>query len=186
MLTSSIATTPVINIFPDSNDNTIDESSIESPEFISPETITDTNDSLYASPIHLELIDDEFSDEDLQSRKLHRTTNLTNINDFIRLIDDGEKYQSVNYLPINNRKSLDFEKFERNKIRKSLQDNLDRECSTNFISNLSLVENAVFLSIEKYQKSQSDFMNLLEDDDYINTIKNDPYDNEPDEYYLNF
>ncbi|CUM45503.1 uncharacterized protein AC631_05255 [Debaryomyces fabryi] len=186
MFTGSVASTPMINIFPDSNNNIIDESSIESPEFVSPETITDNSDSLFASPIHLELIDDEFSDEDLQSRKLHRTTNLTNINDFIRLIDDGEKYQSVNYLPINNRKSLDFEKFERNKIRKSLQDNLDRECSTNFISNLSLVENAVFLSIEKYQKSQSDFMNFLEDDDYINSIKNDPYDNEPDEYYLTF
>lgn len=186
MFTNSVTATPVINIFPDSNDNIIDESSVETPELISPETITDMNDSLYASPIHLELIDDEFSDEDLQSRKLHRTTNLTNINDFIRLIDDGEKYQSGNYLPINNRKSLDFEKFERNKIRKSLQTNLDKECSTNFISSLNLVENAVFLSIEKYQNSQNDFVNFLEDDDYINAIKNDPYDNESDEYYLNF
>lgn len=186
MLSSAISSpTPAINIFSDSNEHAIDESSIESPAQVSPETISDMNDSLYTSPIHLELIDDEFSDEDLQSRKIHRTTNLTNINEFIKLIDNGDKYQSANFLPINNRKSLELENFERIEIGKSLQNNLHRECSTNFVSNLSLVENAVFLSIEKYHTSNSRFLSYLEDIDYSNAIKNEPYDNESDEYYLN-
>lgn len=186
MFSSSVSShTPNINILPDAPSSKIDESPAESL-FVSPETISDTCDPIYASPIHLELIDDEFSDDDLQARKLHRTTNLANINEFMKLVDEPDQYKASKFLPINNRKSLEFEKFERNKIKQSLQDNLDREASTNFISNLKLVENTMFLSIEKLREMENDFLLSLDDNDYVSSIKNDPYDNESDEYYLNF
>lgn len=117
-----------------------------------------------------------FEDEelDLSSQKLHRTTNCYGISDFVLLMlhDHIDTDTHTSYLPINNRKSLDMERMEQEQIRRSLQLSIMKEC-TEWESNLKLVENAIFISINTVAGNL--LLDLLDDSDYTTMLKEEPY-----------
>lgn len=159
-----------ITILPDAASDKLDEQLLEdsnSPYTPEAAVVTDTIPDV--STISIE--DEEL---DLKSLKLHRTTNYYGISDFVLLMlhDHVDRDAQTSYLPINNRKSLDIERLEQDKIRRSLQMSLLKECKE-YESNLQLVENALFISISS--ASRDDFLDQLEDLDYAATFKSEPY-----------
>lgn len=159
-----------IAILPDAASDKLDEQLLEDTNSpYTPDAVVVTDTIPDVSTISIE--DEEL---DLKSQKLHRTTNYYGISDFVLLMlhDHVDSEAQTSYLPINNRKSLDIERLEQDKIRRSLQMSLLKECKE-WKSNLQLVENAIFISIKS--ASNDDFLDQLEDLDYAATFKSEPY-----------
>ena len=159
-----------IAILPDAASDKLDEQLLEDTNSpYTPDAVVVTDTIPDVSTISIE--DEEL---DLKSLKLHRTTNYYGISDFVLLMlhDHVDSEAQTSYLPINNRKSLDIERLEQDKIRRSLQMSLLKECKE-WESNLQLVENAIFISIKS--ASSDDFLDQLEDLDYAATFKSEPY-----------
>ncbi|CCE82902.1 Piso0_002660 [Millerozyma farinosa CBS 7064] len=129
--------------------------------------------------------DDEIDSSFAESKKkrIPRTVNFNDIREFISLSGGASDAESQKYLPISNRKSLDFEKSERKKIKQNLSEKLDHDSPKDLYPNLKLVENAVFLSIET-KKDQTEQDTILDDIDFTNVLKFEEYDNLNEEYYL--
>lgn len=126
-------------------------------------------------------MDDSFTEPN--KKRIPRTVNFNDISEFLSLLGYVSDAESQKYLPISNRKSLDFEKIERKKIRQSLQEKLDNDSPKDIYPNLKLVENAVFLSIET-KKDQFQQKTILDDIDLTDMLKFEEYDNLSEEYYL--
>ena len=159
-----------IAILPDAASDKLDEQLLEDTNSpYTPDAVVVTDTIPDVSTISIE--DEEL---DLKSQKLHRTTNYYGISDFVLLMlhDHVDSEAQTSDLPINNRKSLDIERLEQDKIRRSLQMSLLKECKE-WKSNLQLVENAIFISIKS--ASNDDFLDQLEDLDYAATFKSEPY-----------
>lgn len=121
-------------------------------------------------------IDKDFSSLlDYSIRKIHRTTNLYNIKEFRKLMNVSIDEDDM--LPLINRKSLQFESLECQKLE-SLLNHSDPIVDDNFSSTLTLVENVYFLTTTSETKSNFPF----EDDiDYCQLFKEESYDVESDE-----
>lgn len=160
-------------ILPDTLSDKLDEHLIEDGQSpYTPDAVLVTDTIADSSTIS---IPDETLD--LSSRKLHRTTNYYGISDFVLLMlhDHVDSDAQTSYLPINNRKSLEVERLEQDKIRRSLQMSLQRECKE-WDSNLRLVENALFVSISSVNSCE--FMDRLDDIDYTALLKDEQYTEE--------
>lgn len=183
-------TPPNVNLKPDSSSNS-DSLMDESPILIQSFEFSCISDDEYDDTV---VEDDQElapkSKSNLTSKrshykKLHRTTNILNLSDFIKSID----HNNNEIIPINNRKSLEFEKSECTKIKLNLQKSISEKEPSKI--DLNLVENVMFLSIntdylQDYQNgSYEDTAYKLDnwyDQDYIDIIKND--DSDDDEYYM--
>lgn len=110
----------------------------------------------------------DWDDEPCSPSKLHRTTNMNNINDFIKSMD-------TLLLPMCNRASLEFEANEIELLHKKLKlDQLE----------LKLVENAIFLQFfeEEDRKENQMDVRFWDDVDMTDALKNEPYGEEDDLY----
>lgn len=154
-----------------------------------PRPINDT--SVFTPETYLSVDLDSINDDDEidgsfaepKKKRIPRTVNFNDISEFISLLGGASDVESQKYLPINNRKSLDFEKSERKKIKQTLQEKLDHDSPKDVYPNLRLVENAVFLSIET-KKAQTEQSTILDDIDFTDVLKFEEYDNLSEEYYL--
>lgn len=117
---------------------------------------------------------DPMSDSD-SFATLHRTTNMDDISGFVMQIDPKQER-----LPINNRKSLDLENLEAEKLVKVL--NCEKDC---FVSNLTLIENAIFLSSTGKTEINKRSCPLLDDinSEIMKSLKEDTY-NEQNDYSI--
>ncbi|KAI5952815.1 hypothetical protein KGF54_003682 [Candida jiufengensis] len=103
-----------------------------------------------------------------QTKKLHRTTNLYNLNDFIKKIKHDNS--------TNNRKSMELE----NKEISILNENLN-ESSEIYNSKISIIENFIFLSTTiKKTTSDQNLIDLNQDINWTNVFKLEEYNNESD------
>lgn len=121
-------------------------------------------DTVDFAPIYNEPFD--WDDEPCSPSKLHRTTNMNNINDFIKSVDSL-------LLPICNRASLEFEANEIDLLHKKLKlDQLE----------LKLVENAMFLQFfeEEHRKVYQMGARFWDDIDMSDALKNEPYSEDDD------
>lgn len=119
-------------------------------------------------------------------RRLHRTTNILNISEFIKSID----HSNEEIIPMNNRCSLEFEQKECYKIKLNLLAAAEKEIDAKPLIDLHLIENVMFLSVKQreIQSQQYELASKLDswyDQDYFDVLKNDPYQSDDDELYLN-
>lgn len=125
-------------------------------------------DEISFAPLsNFELFD--WDDEPCSPSKLHRTTNMNNINDFIKSMDSL-------ILPMGARASLEFEASEIELLQKKLR--LDQV-------KFKLVENVMFLQFfeDEYRKEKQMDVRFWDDIDMADAIKNEPY-GEEDDYYM--
>lgn len=134
------------------------------------------------------ICDDSMFDDDVLSslqaetntKKIHRTTNILNISEFIKSIDHNQEI-----IPMNNRKSLELEQDECNQILQTLQQNCEHSSV-----DLNLVENVMFLAVSLAQKEEAvddskykvHSISAWLDQDYTQALKDDPYYD--DDFYL--
>ncbi|KAG7661259.1 uncharacterized protein J8A68_005255 [[Candida] subhashii] len=100
--------------------------------------------------------------------KLPRTSNLYNMNQFIKEINENG-----NLLPLSNRASIEF---ENNEIKK-LNEKLNEQNPNDLISNISLIENIIFITskVTDNEGNNNEFIKSLEDIDYDDILKNEKY-----------
>lgn len=144
---------------------------LERPSPFSPlgTVAADPYDPVDPAPIDLQDFDKGYiyNDEPSSPSKLRRTTNLNNIHDFVKTMDDS-------LLPLCNRASLEFEAKEIDVLQKRLAQAEALE--------LKLVENVMFLSCFS-AVSENDNQQILlwdNDDDLLDALKNDTYSDDED------
>lgn len=175
------STTSVINIYADNNTSTRKPLSKKpSVEFQHLNGSLDGQSSRFES-LDFELeASEEMIEEGLEPKKLHRTTNINNISDFLKMVQEEDSVTNDNFIPINNRKSLEFESIERDKLRISLQGNLDREeAELPLTYSISLVQSVMFFTLESKPKEAAKLKFLHDYDyDYQQCITQDSYDDD--------
>lgn len=159
---------PVTVFADDTEESLLDDSN--SPYTPITANTTVGEDAVNVSPITVLF----FDSDDALPKKLHRTSNLENISDFIRSVSkDPHKI-----IPLSNRRSLEFEAIERDALKRLL-------CTDQHLAvNLHLVENALFISVGEDTldgNSGEAFINW-EEQDYPATLKHDDYND--DDLYL--
>ncbi|KAI5960952.1 uncharacterized protein KGF55_004219 [Candida pseudojiufengensis] len=104
-----------------------------------------------------------------QTKKLHRTTNLYNLNEFVK------KIQIEN----NNRKSIEIENNEILKLNSNLNLRNDK-----YLSKISILENFIMLSTKlnnyDHQSQENEQLDLNNDIDWNHVFKIEEYNNESD------
>lgn len=111
---------------------------------------------------------------DYSIRKMHRTTNLYNIKEFQKLMNMTIEEEDM--LPVDNRKSLQVESLERQKLVELLNTS-DPTLEDDYSSTLTLVENVYFLTTTSETPSVYPFE---EEIDYNHLFKEELYDDESD------
>ncbi|KAK6459767.1 uncharacterized protein RJT20DRAFT_22665 [Scheffersomyces xylosifermentans] len=118
------------------------------------------------------------TDEDLTEdfQKMHRTTNSYNMSEFMQIMKENDELTDTNKLPISNRRSLEMENMERAKLINLLNTDLVKD--EFYCSDLSLIENGIFLTVNKKgTDSQTAFFErILDDIDYDYLFKEEEYD----------
>ncbi|KAK6205647.1 uncharacterized protein RJT21DRAFT_17658 [Scheffersomyces amazonensis] len=160
-------------------DTLVDQSPIKLTDFENTSQDFDSEATLSSFSNSSTPTEDEFPERkrtNSTKRKLHRTTNSYNINEFIKIL----KQEDSTKLPVNNRKSLELESLERKKLTSLLNANEVQP----YKSTLSLIGNSIFLVIKDNEIANNNednddsikFSNSLEDIDYIDALREDGYD----------
>ena len=104
------------------------------------------------------------------------------LGDIIKLIDDDE---NSTRLPINNRKSLEYENLERIKIMESLQ-RANKEngvLADSCVTTVKLISNAVFVGIEE-KANQTNDAAQIDHDEYMRVLVDESYENNGEDFYM--
>lgn len=187
-ISSSIvtSTSSLFNIMSDEENTTVSSPLTPVDDFMDAKQDTVLDDTITFDYDGLSDEDFNFDDDaasmlqtDHATKKMHRTTNILNISEFIKSIDHSQEI-----IPMNNRKSLEFEQDERNQIKQTLQQN----CKHSSVD-LHLIENVMFIAVDLVQekvvdRSKSKINSISDwlDQDYSQVLKDDPYYD--DDYYL--
>ncbi|CAH2352554.1 hypothetical protein CLIB1423_07S02212 [[Candida] railenensis] len=104
------------------------------------------------------------------------------LGDIIKLIDDDENSAR---LPINNRKSLEYENLERIKIMETLQRvNKDNGVlADSYVTTVRLISNAVFVGIEE-KGNQNNTGAQIHHDEYMSVLMEESYENNSEDFYM--
>ena len=131
------------------------------------ETVVEENDPKEVEALKL----------NIKAKKIHRTNNSYNINEFMKIINNDQDIET-NKLPISNRRSLELETQERKNLENLLNSEIEIVHDESLASHLSLVENGLFLTVrEKKPNNQLTFIEkLMEDIDYKHLLKEESYD----------
>lgn len=158
----------VLPISPPSDIVSVNSNYLERPSPFSPvgKVGTESYDTVDSAPINLQEFDKAYiyDDEPCSPSKLRRTTNISNIHEFLSTMDDS-------LVPMCNRASLEFEANEIDLLQKRLTQAESLQ--------LKLVENVTFLSCFGPTDDTRE-RRPWDEDDLLDAIKNDPYSDDED------
>lgn len=115
-------------------------------------------------------------------KKLHRTTNLYNLNEFINKLSIDSSSLPITQplsqmISMNNRQSIEFENKQIKQLNQQLNQVADYHCEVKLVENILFLTTTTATGEGSTEKSQSGFGFGfdLDEDDYLNMLKTEEY-----------